>query len=103
MVVVFLAALTLDLAATGVCCSDTAQGSSPVSVVEAVSNSAAATHSISHLDDDCFCCARSLATPIYAFASLQSCTFEMSDWREAPSLTELSPPYHPPHAPQLRS
>ena len=97
LTVVFLAVLAFDLASSGICCSDTPIGSSPAATVS-TGGSAPSSDTSPHVDDNCFCCARSVATPSYQWGSLEPVAVAMHRSRPASQLPDLPPPYHPPQA-----
>jgi hypothetical protein len=95
VVILFLSVLALDLASSGFCCLDTPIGSS----ASAISASGPlSSDTAPHVDDNCFCCARSVATPIYVWGSLEALAFATHGSRQASQLPDLPPPYHPPQA-----
>ena len=95
--VLFLAVLALDLASSGICCSDTLIGSSAAATVS-TGGSAPSSDTTPHVDDNCFCCARSVAAPSYEWGSLEAVALATHRSRPASQLPDLPPPYHPPQA-----
>ena len=93
--IVFLAVLALDLASSGICCLDTPVGSSAAAIS---TGGSLPSDTAPHVDDNCFCCARSVATPIYLCGSLEALAFATHGSRQASQLPDLPPPYHPPQA-----
>ena len=91
----FLAVLALDLASSGICCLDTPVGSSAAAIS---TGGSVPSDTAPHVDDNCFCCARSVATPIYAWGSLEALAFATHRSHQASQLSDLPPPYHPPQA-----
>lgn len=91
----FLAVLALDLASSGICCLDTPVGSSAAAIS---TGDSLPSDTAPHVDDNCFCCARSVATPIYAWGSLDAFALATHQSRQASQLPDLPPPYHPPQA-----
>lgn len=96
VMVVFVGFLALDLGSTGICCAD-----APVSVTGSVASSNAptpASDSAPHVDDNCFCCARSEATSLTTWGPLEGMAFDVPPSRRALQLSDLPPLYHPPQS-----
>ena len=95
--ILFLAVLALDLASSGICCPDTPVPSGAAASLSA-GGSLPSSDTTPHVDDNCFCCARSVATPIYVWGSLEALALATPGSRQASQLPDLPPPYHPPQA-----
>ena len=95
--ILFLAVLALDLASSGICCLDTPIGSGAATTISA-GGSLPSSDTTPHVDDNCFCCARSVATSSYEWGSLEAFAFATHRSRPASQLPDLPPPYHPPQA-----
>lgn len=93
---VFVSLLALDLGSTGICCID-----DPVATSGSVASSnapAPSSDSTPHVDDNCFCCARSVATSLIVWDPLAGVAFETRSPRRALQLHDFPPPYHPPQS-----
>ena len=93
--ILLLADRALDLASAGICCLDTPIGSSAAATIS-TGGSAPSSDTTPHVDDNCFCCARSVATTTYVSASLEALAFATHLTPPASQLPDLPPPYHPP-------
>lgn len=93
---VVVSLLALDLGSTGICCID-----DPVPSNGSVASSRASapsSDSTPHVDDNCFCCTRSVATSLMVWDPLEGLAFEIRPPRRALQLHDFPPPYHPPQS-----
>lgn len=93
---VVVSLLAFDLGSTGICCID-----DPVPSSGSVASSSApapSSDSTPHLDDNCFCCARSVATSRMVWDPLEGLAFEIRPPQRALQLHDFPPPYHPPQS-----
>jgi hypothetical protein len=93
---VVVSLLALDLGSTGICCID-----DPVPSSGSVASSSApapSSDSTPHVDDNCFCCARSVATSLMVWDPLEGLACEIRPPRRALQLHDFPPPYHPPQS-----
>lgn len=96
VMIVFVGLLGLDLGSTGICCID-----DPVPSSGSVASSSApapSSDTTPHVDDNCYCCARSVATSLIVWDPLEGLAFEARPPRRALQLRDLPPPYHPPQS-----
>lgn len=96
VMIVFVGLLALDLGRTGICCIDDPAPSS--GSVASSSAPAPSSDTTPHVDDNCFCCARSVATSLIVWDPLAGVAFETRPPRRALQLRDLPPPYHPPQS-----
>jgi hypothetical protein len=97
VMILFLAVLGLDLASSGICCAD---APSALNANSTISNddSGSSGETTPHFDDDCFCCAHSIATTTYKPVCLDAFAFAILLTPPSSALADLPPPYHPPQA-----
>ena len=89
VIILFLAVLALDLANSGICCADTPIGSSAATIASVSGGSLPSSDTTPHVDDDCFCCARSVATASYESGPLEAFAFAIAPI--APSVASARP------------
>lgn len=89
-----VALLVIDMASAGFCCMNGDAGTATSAAVS--SETAPSPDGPVHTDDDCFCCARSLATVAATALVVDPVTpgqVSVPHWLQPPSLPA---PYHPP-------
>lgn len=97
LMILFLAVLGLDLASSGICCTDGPSASTASSTISSGDSGSSGDNS-PHVDDDCFCCAHSVATATYKPVCLEAFAFAIQLTPPSSALADLPPPYHPPQA-----
>ena len=97
VMILFLAVLGLDLGSSGMCCADATRASN-TSCTLSSDDSPPSGGATPHVDDDCFCCAHSVATVTYEPVSLEAFAFAILLTPPTSPLADLPPPYHPPQA-----
>lgn len=93
----FLSLLVVDLASSGWCCSDRSSVFDTQATIS-TSSSTPSPDSLPHANDDCFCCARSVAAAAYVWGPLAPMASAVEQSRCALQFPELAPLYHPPQS-----